>query len=71
MEVDGATFVLLSLNAAFITSATLGNDVGVLRPDVADLVSFTLGGLGAAVDPDWIARVEARLVLPERTDATG
>src|SRR5690606_8946682 len=39
---DGAVFMLMSLNAAFITSERLGNDSGVTRPDAADVVVFCL-----------------------------
>lgn len=69
MDVDGATFAVLSLNAAFITSATLGNDVGVGRPEVVDFVSLTLRGLGAEVDEAWVERVESGLRFGERGGA--
>jgi AcrR family transcriptional regulator len=61
---EAATFLLLSLNAAAITSDTLGNDVGAPTPAVADLVTFCLQGLGAAVEPGWLDAVGARLRLP-------
>ncbi len=61
---EQATFMLLALKSAFITSQTLGNDYGVRLPDVAALTSFCLQGLGAPVDDAWIERVEAQLHLP-------
>ena len=44
---DGATFALLSLNAAYITTGTLGNDAGVSRPEPEEIIAFSLRGLGA------------------------
>jgi AcrR family transcriptional regulator len=70
IEVDdpeSATFMVLSLNAAFVTTATLGNDAAVRRPDVEALASFCLRALGAELDRGWYGRVEARLRLPRRT----
>jgi AcrR family transcriptional regulator len=65
-DAEAATFMLLSLNAAFITADMLGNDAGVRRPDVATLVAFCLRGLGAELDSGWLARVDAGLRLPSR-----
>jgi len=65
-DAEAATFMLLSLNAAFITADMLGNDAGVRRPDVATLVAFCLQGLGAELDSGWLARVDAGLRLPSR-----
>lgn len=64
-DAEEAAFVLLSLNATFITAHTTGNDAGVPRPDVATFASFCLRGMGAAVDAAWIERVEAALRLPQ------
>jgi AcrR family transcriptional regulator len=63
-DAEAATFMILSLNAAFITAETIGNDVGVRRPDVADVTSFCLRGLGADLDENWYVAVSARLRLP-------
>lgn len=68
-EPDGAAFVLLSLNAAFITSERLGNDTGVPRPTVPDVVVFCLRGLGADVDRAWVETISAEVVLPTRRAA--
>lgn len=65
-DVEAATFVLMSLNSAFITAETLGNDAGVRRPDAVALTLFCLRGLGADVDRTWIEAVEARLRFPKR-----
>lgn len=65
-DAEGATFVLLSLNAAFITSETLGNDAGVRRPALLAVASFGLHGLGADVDDAWLAAVDGKLRLPAR-----
>jgi AcrR family transcriptional regulator len=62
---DAATFLLLSLNAASITSDRLGNDAGVRRPGIPGIVTFCLRGLGAEVDPRWLGRVTAELRLPK------
>jgi AcrR family transcriptional regulator len=65
-DAEAATFMLLSLNAAFITTETLGNDAGVRRPDVFAVATFCLRGLGAEVDGDWLADINTRLRLPAR-----
>ena len=56
--------MLLSLNAAFITTRTLGNDAGVPRPDVGAVTSFCLRGLGAELPRGWFKRIDAKLRLP-------
>jgi AcrR family transcriptional regulator len=63
-DLDAATFLLLSLNAASITSDTIGDDHGSRRPDPIALVAFALRGLGARPGPGWLAAVDARLRLP-------
>ncbi len=68
---EGATFMVLSLNAAFITAQTLGNDAGVRRPELFAVVAFSLQGLGADVDDGWLASVDARLRLPARRRRAG
>jgi AcrR family transcriptional regulator len=62
---ESATFVLVSLNTAFITAETLGSDTGVRRPDALGLIAFGLRGLGAAVEDAWLRDVESRLVFPK------
>ena len=62
---EPATFVLVSLNTAFITAETLGSDAGVRRPDALEMIAFGLRGLGAAVDDAWLRDVESRLVFPK------
>jgi AcrR family transcriptional regulator len=61
-----ATFMVLSLNAAYITAGTLGNDAGVQRPDEATMVSFCLRGLGAELEDGWFDAISSRLRLPTR-----
>jgi AcrR family transcriptional regulator len=63
-DAAAATFLLLALNAASITAATLGNDVGARAPAVGELVTFGLQGLGAELAPGWLDDVSARLRLP-------
>ena len=63
-DAEAATFMILSLNAAFITAETIGNDVGARRPAVSDITSFCLRGLGADLDDGWYDEVGARLRLP-------
>jgi AcrR family transcriptional regulator len=61
---EGVTFMILSLNAAFITTGTLGNDAGVGRPDVVGITSFCLRGLGAELDDVWYDSIASRLQFP-------
>jgi AcrR family transcriptional regulator len=68
---EGVTFMVLSLNASFITSGTVGNDVGVRRPSVVDFASFCLRGLGADLDDTWYDAVSSRLLLPTPRRASG
>lgn len=63
---EAATFLVLALNAAFITSERLGNDTGVRRPDAYAVVRFALKGLGASPEPGWLEGIQARLRLPAR-----
>jgi len=63
-DAEAATFLLLSLNTASVTSDTLGNTVGAQPPAVPVLVSFCLRGLGAEVGEEWLDDVGARIVLP-------
>jgi AcrR family transcriptional regulator len=61
---DAVTFMILSLNAAFITTGMLGNDAGVQRPAVGGITSFCLRGLGAEVDDEWCNSIASRLQFP-------
>ncbi len=61
---EAATFMILSLNAAFITTQTIGNDAGVRRPDVTGMAAFCLRGLGADVGTAWCEAIGSRLELP-------
>ena len=63
---EAATFMVLALKSAFITSNTLGNDSGVRLPTAFTLVSFCLAGLGAPVDDTWLESVDAKLHMPTR-----
>jgi hypothetical protein len=74
IEVDdpeAATFMVLSLNAAYITADTLGNDAGVRRPDVAGIADFCLRGLGARLDDGWYEAIAGRLRFPARRARNG
>ena len=62
---EAATFVLVSLNTAFITGETLGSDAGVRRPDALELIAFGLRGLGADFDERWLRTVDSRLRFPK------
>jgi AcrR family transcriptional regulator len=66
---EAATYVLLALKTAFITTGTLGNDSGLRRPDVVSLTAFGLQGLGAAPAGDWFDSVEGQLHFPARRRA--
>jgi AcrR family transcriptional regulator len=61
---DGATFVVMALNASYITTSTIGNDAGVDRPDLAAMVAFCLRAMGAELEDGWFARIDGRLELP-------
>jgi AcrR family transcriptional regulator len=63
---EAATYMILALKSAFITSQTLGNDTAVRRPSVFMLTSFCLEGLGASLDQKWLEAVDAQLRLPDR-----
>jgi AcrR family transcriptional regulator len=67
-DADETTFMLLALNASYITSEMLGNDAGVARPDLVEVVTFCLLGLGAAVDHAWVDDVARRVELPTSGD---
>jgi AcrR family transcriptional regulator len=66
-DAEAATYLLLALKSAFITSRTLGNDTAVALPSEAMLTRFCLEGLGASCDDAWLAKVEGKLVLPKAT----
>ena len=61
---EAATYMILALRSAFITSQTLGNDSAVRVPSMFMLTSFCLEGLGASVDDAWLEAVNAKLHLP-------
>ena len=63
---DEATYTVFALMSTFITSQTLGNDLGVVLPTVENLTSFCLTGLGAALDEGWFTRINSELRLPAR-----
>ena len=56
--------MVLSLNTACLTSDLLGNDAGVTRPELAEVVTFCLLGLGADVDRAWVDDVTSHVRLP-------
>ena len=66
-DADAATFILLSLNGAYITAETLGTDAGLRRPDAVAVTVFSLRGLGATVDEAELRAVETRLRFPEQS----
>jgi AcrR family transcriptional regulator len=63
-DAEGATFLILAVNASVITAEVAGNDAGVRRPDIEGVTSFCLRGLGADLAEDWFQAVSARLRLP-------
>jgi AcrR family transcriptional regulator len=63
-DTEPATYMILALKSAFITSNTLGNDTAVRLPSVFSLTTFCLDGLGASVDDTWLEAVNTRLRLP-------
>jgi AcrR family transcriptional regulator len=67
VDVEAATFMLLSVNSSYITTEALGNDAGVRRPQMLEAVGFCIRGLGADVDERWLRAVDKRLRLPAGT----
>jgi len=63
LDVDAATYLVVSSRTAFTMSWTLGDDLGVGLPDVVDLARFCLGGLGVAHPRAWYEDVDTRLRL--------
>ena len=63
-DADEATFMILSMNTAFITSETFGDEAGARRPDQATAALFSLRGLGATLDDGWFERIDHQLKLP-------
>jgi AcrR family transcriptional regulator len=61
--VDQATYFVCTVRTSFIHSTTLGNELGVELPDVVDVSSFCLGGLGLSRPREWHEAVDARLEL--------
>ena len=66
-DLDAATFLLLSTNAAVITADRVGNDAGVAGPDAMTSVAFCLRGLGAEFTAKELASIDRRLTLPKPT----
>lgn len=64
-DVEAATFLLLSTNAAVITADRVGNDAGVAGPDAMTAVAFCLRGLGAEFTAEDLAAIDRRLTLPK------
>jgi AcrR family transcriptional regulator len=63
---DEATYVVFALSATYITSLTLGNDLGARLPTVETLTSFCLAGLAAPLETGWFQRIDATVQLPRR-----
>jgi AcrR family transcriptional regulator len=65
IDVDKATYFVCSVRNSYNTSITLGSDLGLELPDLAELSSFCLGGLGAVLPRDWHERVNKKLRLDD------
>ena len=63
-DVEAATYMVLAVKSALITSRTLGNDTAVGLPTDLGMARFCLEGLGGSRDEAWCESVNARLVLP-------
>lgn len=63
-DADSTTFLLLSMNATFVASETLGNDSGVRRPDVEGIATFCLQAVGGGLADGWFEAISDRLHLP-------
>jgi AcrR family transcriptional regulator len=68
---EAATYMVLAVRSAYITSLTLGNDTAVRMPSVFMLTSFCLDGLGASVDDAWLEAVNEKLRLPKARARAG
>lgn len=60
-DLDGATFLILSLNTAIITAQRVGNDTGVRSPAQLEAVRFCLAGMGADVSSVDLASIDRRV----------
>lgn len=63
LGVDAATYFLVSARTTFLLSSTLGNDLAVELPEVLDLSTYCLNGLGIAKPRTWHEAVDAKLDL--------
>jgi AcrR family transcriptional regulator len=63
-DVDAATFMVMSLNAAWITAQRIGNDAGVTGPDRLGAVRFCVGGLGGDTSVLDLKALDKRISLP-------
>ncbi len=60
---DQGTYFVSTARSSFILSVTLGQDINVTLPDVVDLSTFCLSGLGIQRPRAWHEGVDARLPL--------
>ncbi len=64
VDPESATFFVLTASTAAITASTLGNDVGVHRPDAIELVAFCLRGLGATITTKQLVAIGKKVHMP-------
>jgi AcrR family transcriptional regulator len=63
VNVEKATYFVCSVRNSYNASITLGSDLGLELPDLAELSSFCLGGFGAVMPREWHERVNEELQL--------
>ncbi|MBL7498668.1 TetR/AcrR family transcriptional regulator [Frankia sp. CNm7] len=63
LDIEPATYFVVSARTSLLTSMTIGNEYGVRSPDAVDLSVFCLGGLGAHRPREWHQQVNERLEL--------
>jgi AcrR family transcriptional regulator len=65
IDVEKATYFVCSIRNSYNSSITLGSDLGLELPDLAELSSFCLGGLGVVLPREWHERVNEALHLDD------
>ena len=61
LDVEASTFLVMNARLSFLKAVNLGSDLSAGVPDVLDLSSFCLGGLGLPRPRRWHEAVDAKL----------
>ena len=63
LDVEAATFLVMNARLSYLKAVNLGSDLSAGVPDVLDLSSFCLGGLGLTQPRHWHEAVDAKLLV--------